>query len=66
MKLTGRGRLFAGAGLAGVVAVAIAVVPAQAAEGQILLANTENSVAGSYIVVLKRHEDLDAARSAAP
>jgi subtilisin family serine protease len=53
MKLTGRGRLFAGAGLAGVVAVAIAVVPAQAAEGQILLANTENSVAGSYIVVLK-------------
>ncbi|HEX6351702.1 MAG TPA: S8 family peptidase [Actinophytocola sp.] len=28
-------------------------MPAQAAEGQILLANTENSVADSYIVVLK-------------
>ncbi|WP_414638828.1 S8 family peptidase [Actinophytocola sp.] len=55
MKFTGRGRLIAGAGLAGVVAVATAVVamPAQAAEGQILLANTENSVADSYIVVLK-------------
>jgi subtilisin family serine protease len=55
MKLTGRSRLIAGAGLAGVVAVATAVaaIPAQAAEGQIRLANTENSVAGSYIVVLK-------------
>jgi subtilisin family serine protease len=48
-------RLIAGAGLAGAVAVATALVaiPAQAAEGQIRLANTENSVADSYIVVLK-------------
>src|SRR5690242_8994942 len=55
MKFTGRGRLIAGVGLAGAVVVATAVVglPAQAAEGQIRLANTENSVAGSYIVVLK-------------
>jgi subtilisin family serine protease len=55
MKFTGRGRLMAGAGLAGAMAVAVAVVamPAQAAEGQIRLANTENSVASSYIVVLK-------------
>jgi subtilisin family serine protease len=55
MKFTGRGRLIAGAGLAGAVVVATAVVamPAQAAEGQIRLAGTENSVAGSYIVVLK-------------
>jgi subtilisin family serine protease len=55
MKFTGRVRLIAGAGLAGAVAIAMAVVasPAQAAGGQIRLANTENSVAGSYIVVLK-------------
>jgi subtilisin family serine protease len=48
-------RLITGAGLAGALAVATAVIagPAQAAEGQIRLANTENSVAGSYIVVLK-------------
>ena len=63
MKFTGRGRLMAGAGLAGAVVVATAVValPAQAAEGRIRLANTENSVAGSYIVVLKDN----AARTAA-
>ena len=56
-------RLIAGAGLAGAVAVATALVaiPAQAAEGQIRLANTENSVADSYIVVLK---DSAAAREA--
>jgi subtilisin family serine protease len=66
MKFTGRGRLFAGVGLAGVVAVATAVIaaPAQAAEGQIRLANTENSVAGSYIVVLKDSVARTAAVSA--
>jgi subtilisin family serine protease len=66
MKFTGRGRLIAGAGLAGVVAVATAVVamPAQAAEGQIRLANTENSVSGSYIVVLKDSAARTAAVSA--
>jgi subtilisin family serine protease len=55
MEFTGRGRLLAGAGLAGALAIAAAVVamPAQAAEGQIRLAGTENSVDGSYIVVLK-------------
>ncbi|MFI7680221.1 S8 family peptidase [Actinophytocola sp. NPDC049390] len=55
MKLTGRGRLIVGAGVAGAVAVAtaIAAMPAQAAEGQILLAGSENAVADSYIVVLK-------------
>jgi subtilisin family serine protease len=55
MEFTGRGRLMAGAGLAGALAIAAAVVamPAQAAEGQIRLAGTENSVDGSYIVVLK-------------
>ncbi|MFL6124082.1 S8 family peptidase [Actinophytocola sp.] len=55
MKFTGRGRLIAGAGLAGAMVIATAVVamPAQAAEGQIRLAGTANSVAGSYIVVLK-------------
>jgi subtilisin family serine protease len=55
MKITGRGRLIAGAGVAGAVAVAtaFAALPAQAAEGQILLAGSENSVADSYIVVLK-------------
>jgi subtilisin family serine protease len=66
MKFTGRGRLMAGAGLAGAVVVATAVValPAQAAEGQIRLANTENSVAGSYIVVLKDNAVRTAAVSA--
>jgi subtilisin family serine protease len=55
MKLTGRGRLIVGAGVAGAVAVAtaIAAMPAQANEGQIQLAGSENAVAGSYIVVLK-------------
>jgi subtilisin family serine protease len=55
MKLTGRGRIIAGAGLAGAVAVASAFVamPAQAQEGQVLLANSETAVADSYIVVLK-------------
>ncbi len=55
MKFTGRGRLIAGVGAAGALAVAAAIVamPAQAQEGQIRLANTENSVADSYIVVLK-------------
>jgi subtilisin family serine protease len=55
MKLTGRGRIIAGAGLAGAVAVVTAVVamPAQAQEGQIRLANSEAAVADSYIVVLK-------------
>jgi subtilisin family serine protease len=55
MKITGRGRLIAGAGIAGAVAVAtaFAAVPAQAAEGQILLAGSESAVADSYIVVLK-------------
>ena len=66
MKLTGRGRLIAGVGLAGALAVAAAVVamPAQAAEGQIRLANTEKSVAGSYIVVLKNSGVRTAAVSA--
>lgn len=66
MKLTGRGRLIAGAGFAGALAIAVAVVavPAQAAEGQIRLANTENSVAGSYIVVLKDSAARTAAVSA--
>jgi subtilisin family serine protease len=41
------------------VAAAIVAMPAQAQEGQIRLADTENSVADSYIVVLK-----DNARSA--
>jgi subtilisin family serine protease len=52
---SGRGRIVAGVGLAGAMVVATAVVamPAQAAEGQIRLAGTANSVAGSYIVVLK-------------
>jgi len=55
MTLTSRGRLIAAAGLAGAVAVVTAVVamPAQAQEGQVRLAGTENSVADSYIVVLK-------------
>jgi subtilisin family serine protease len=55
MKLTGRGRLIAGAGVAGAVAVAtaFAAVPAQAAEGQILQAGSQTAVADSYIVVLK-------------
>lgn len=55
MKITGRGRLIAGVGAAGALAVAAAIVamPAQAQEGQIRLANTDNSVADSYIVVLK-------------
>jgi subtilisin family serine protease len=67
MKFTGRGRLFAGVGLAGALAIATAVVamPAQAAEGQIRLANTEKSVAGSYIVVLKNSGARTAAVSAA-
>jgi subtilisin family serine protease len=66
MKLTGRGRLIAGAGLAGAVVVATAVVamPAQAAEGQIRLAGTENSVAGSYIVVLRDNAERTASVSA--
>ncbi len=61
MKFTGRGRLIASVGAAGALAVAAAIVamPAQAQEGQIRLADTENSVADSYIVVLK-----DNARSA--
>ena len=65
MKLTGRGRLIAGAGVAGAVAVAtaIAAMPAQAAEGQILLAGSENAVADSYIVVLK-DSAVDGVRSA--
>ncbi|MFC4858147.1 S8 family peptidase [Actinophytocola glycyrrhizae] len=65
MKLTSRGRLIAGAGVAGAVAVAtaFAALPAQAAEGQILLAGGENAVAGSYIVVLK-DSAVDGARSA--
>lgn len=51
----GRGRLIAGAGLLGAVAVvaALAAAPAQAQEGQVRLAGTANAVAGSYIVVLK-------------
>ncbi|MGB3442253.1 MAG: S8 family peptidase [Actinophytocola sp.] len=55
MKLTGRGRIIAGAGVAGAVAIAtaLAALPAQAAEGQVLLAGSENAVADSYIVVLK-------------
>src|SRR6266498_439044 len=66
MKFTGRGRLIAGAGLAGAVAVAVAVVamPAQAAEGQIRSANTADAVAGSYIVVLKDSAVKTAAVSA--
>jgi subtilisin family serine protease len=58
MKLTGRGRIIAGAGLAGVVAIVTAVVamPAQAQEGQVRLANTETAVADSYIVVLKDNQ----------
>jgi subtilisin family serine protease len=66
MEFTGRGRLIAGAGLAGAVAIAAAIVamPAQAAEGQIRLANTENSVDGSYIVVLKDSAVRTAAVSA--
>jgi subtilisin family serine protease len=66
MKFTGRGRLIAGAGLAGAVAIAVAIVamPAQAAEGQIRLANTETSVDGSYIVVLKDSGARTAAVSA--
>jgi subtilisin family serine protease len=66
MKITGRGRLIAGAGLAGAVVVATAVVamPAQAAEGQIRLAGTENSVAGSYIVVLRDSAERTASVSA--
>ncbi len=61
MKFTGRGRLIASVGAAGALAVAAAIVamPAQAQEGQIRLADTENSVVDSYIVVLK-----DNARSA--
>ncbi|WP_133903412.1 S8 family peptidase [Actinophytocola oryzae] len=55
MKFTSRGRLIAGASLAGAVAIAAAVVgiPAQATQGQVRSANTENAVDGSYIVVLK-------------
>ncbi|WP_424184714.1 S8 family peptidase [Actinokineospora sp. G85] len=51
----GRGRLAAGIGLVGAVAAvaALAATPAQAAEGQILLADSGNAVEGSYIVVLK-------------
>jgi len=62
MTRMSRGRLIAGVGLAGTVAVVAAVVaiPAQAQEGQVRLAGTENSVADSYIVVLK-----DNVRSAA-
>jgi subtilisin family serine protease len=58
MKLTGRGRIIAGAGLAGAVAIVTAVVamPAQAQEGQVRLANTETAVADSYIVVLKDNQ----------
>jgi subtilisin family serine protease len=65
MKLTGRGRLVAGAGVAGAVAVAtvFAALPAQAAEGQVLLAGSETAVADSYIVVLK-DSAVDGARSA--
>ncbi len=61
MEFTGRGRLIAAVGAAGALAVAAAIVamPAPAQEGQIRLADTENSVADSYIVVLK-----DNARSA--
>jgi subtilisin family serine protease len=55
MTRTSRGRLIAGAGVAGVAAVvtALAVTPAQAAEGQVRMAGSETAVADSYIVVLK-------------
>jgi subtilisin family serine protease len=56
MTRMSRGRLLAGAGVAGVVAIAAAVVamPAQAEElGDIRLADTGAAVADSYIVVLK-------------
>ncbi|GLZ37820.1 hypothetical protein Acsp05_14450 [Actinokineospora sp. NBRC 105648] len=50
-----------GIGIAGVVAAAtaVAVVPAQAAQGQVRLADSPNAIADSYIVVLK-----DTARTA--
>jgi subtilisin family serine protease len=49
-----RGRLAIGFALIGSAATVIALAaPAQAQEGQILLAGSENAVQGSYIVVLK-------------
>jgi subtilisin family serine protease len=58
MKLTGRGRIIAGTGLVGAVAIVAAVVsmPAQAQEGQIRLANSDAAVADSYIVMLKDNQ----------
>ena len=50
-----RGRFAVGFGLVGAAATvaALAATPAQAAEGQILLADSANAVSDSYIVVLK-------------
>ncbi len=55
MTLMSRGRLLAGAGVAGVVAVAAAMVamPAQAKKPVLRHADTAAAVADSYIVVLK-------------
>ncbi|WP_236594856.1 S8 family peptidase [Saccharothrix sp. 6-C] len=56
----------AGALLAGLVAPTAHAAPApHAGPAPVLHADRAHAVAGSYIVVLKRHEDLAAARSAA-